>query len=143
MPDIRHRVGIKAPQKRIFEMLSTTDGLTTWWTPADGDSEVGGKLDFEGAVVMEIVEVSPNKRVLWRCVEGYPDWVGTTVSFELKKGDGETVLLFTHGGWREPSEMLHHCSTKWATFLVGLRSGLEGGEFRASPDDIQISSTWR
>jgi hypothetical protein len=53
------------------------------------------------------------------------------------------VLSFTHGGWREPTELLHHCSTKWATFLIGLRSGLEGGSFTAFPEDTSISSNWR
>ena len=42
---------------------------------------------------------------------------------DLKDGDGETVVLFTHADWREPVEFMHHCSTKWATFLIGLRNG--------------------
>jgi hypothetical protein len=53
------------------------------------------------------------------------------------------VLLFTHADWREPVEFMHHCSTKWATVLLGLRSGLEGGAFTAFPDDTKISSSWR
>ena len=72
-----------------------------------------------------------------------PDWVGTTLSFELKEDGGETVLLFTHADWPEPSEILHHSSTKWATYLIGLRSGLEGGSFTAFPDDTRISSVWQ
>jgi uncharacterized protein YndB with AHSA1/START domain len=46
MHDIRHRVGIKAPRKRVYEMLSTTDGLAEFWTQVEGSSEVGGKLGF-------------------------------------------------------------------------------------------------
>jgi hypothetical protein len=92
---------------------------------------------------MEVITLSPDHRVQWRCVAGPPDWVGTAVTFDLTESGGETVLLFTHSDWREPVEFMHHCSTKWATFLVGLRSGLEGGSFRASPDDTKISSNWR
>jgi len=33
--------------------------------------------------------------------------------------------------------------SKWATFLIGPRSGLEGGAFAAFPDDTRISSSWR
>ena len=90
MPDIRHRVGIAVPQNRVFEMLATTDGLAEFWTrKVQGDSAVGGKLRFffgspEPAAVMEVVELSPDDRVQWRCVEGPPEWVGTTVTFDLK-----------------------------------------------------------
>ncbi len=150
MPDIRHRVGIAAPQHRVYEMVATKEGLAEFWTThVEGDAEVGGKLSFffdgpEPSAVMEVVELSPDDRVQWRCVEGPAEWVGTTVTFDLKdNGGGETVLLFTHADWREPIEFMHHCSTKWSTFLIGLRSGLEGGAFTAHPDDTRISSSWR
>ena len=149
MPEIRHRVGIAAPQHRVYEMLATKDGLAKFWTrQVEGDSEVGGKLRFffgklEPSAVMEVVELSPDDRVQWRCVNGAPEWVGTTVTFDLKSSGGETVLLFTHADWREPVEFMHHCSTKWATVLIGLRSGLEGGAFAAFPDDTKISGSWR
>ncbi len=76
MPDIRHRVGIAAPQNRVYEMLATTDGLAEFWTrQVQGDSEVDGKLSFffgspKPAAVMEVVELSPDDRVQWRCVDG-------------------------------------------------------------------------
>jgi uncharacterized protein YndB with AHSA1/START domain len=149
MPDIRHRVGIAAPQGHVYQMLSTQAGLARFWTTeVHGDSEMGGKLSFffgrpEPSAVMEVAELSPERRVQWRCVEGPSEWVGTTVTFDLKENGGETVLLFTHADWREAVEFMHHCSTKWATVLLGLRSGLEGGTFTSFPDDTKISSNWR
>jgi len=149
MPDIRHRVGIAAPRHRVYETLATKEGLTDFWTAhVEGDSEVGRTLSFfftspNPAAVMEVVELSPEERVQWRCVEGPPEWVGTTVTFALKDTAGETVVLFTHADWREPIEFMHHCSSRWATFLIGLRSGLEGGAFTAFPDDTKVSSSWR
>jgi hypothetical protein len=58
MPDIRHRVGIAAPQHRLYEMLSTKNGLAEFRTKVEGDSQVGGKLSFffanpEPSAVME------------------------------------------------------------------------------------------
>jgi len=127
MYDIRHRVGIKAPQHRVYEMLATKEGLAGFWSIPEGDSTVE----------------SPDERVRWRVVDGVPEWVGTTLTFELKQDGGETVLLFTHADGREPTEILHHSSTKWATYLIGLRSGLEGGSFTAFPHDTPVSSVWR
>jgi len=31
MPDILHRVGIKSASKKVFEALSTINGLSHWW----------------------------------------------------------------------------------------------------------------
>ena len=149
MPDIRHRVGIAAPRDRVYTMLASKDGLAEFWTRrVEGDADVGGALSFffgrpKPSAVMEIVELTPHDRVRWRCIEGPPEWVDTTVTFDLKDDGGETVLLFTHGDWREPVEFMHHCSIKWATYLIGLRSGLEGGAFTAFPDDTKVSSNWR
>ena len=146
MFDIRHRVGISAPRQRVYEMFATKDGLAKFWTQVEGEQQPGGRMSVffggpEPAVVMEVTELSQDTRVQWRCIEGVPAWVGTTVTFDLKEEGGETVVLFTHADWREPDEWLHHSSTKWATFLVGLRSGLEGGSFTAAPNDTRISST--
>ena len=82
----------------------------------EGDCEVGARLSFfftgpDPAAVMEVVELSPDERVRWRCVEGPAEWVGTTITFALNDLGEETVVLFTHAGWREPVEFMHHCST--------------------------------
>ena len=49
-----------------------------------------------------------------------------------------TIVLFKHEGWREPVEFMHHCSTKWATFLMSLKELLENGRGRPAPDDVLI-----
>jgi Activator of Hsp90 ATPase homolog 1-like protein len=150
MPDIRHRVGIAAAAETVYEEVATTQGIANWWSrDVEGESQPGGRLTFwfgrpEPAAVMEVVDLTAPRHVGWRCVEGPDDWVGTTLDFEVENcGGGETALVFTHAGWREPVEFMHHCSTKWATFLIGLRSGLEGGAFTAHPDDTRISSNWQ
>jgi uncharacterized protein YndB with AHSA1/START domain len=91
VPDIRHRVGIAAPRHRVYEALATNGGLTDFWTAhVEGDSEVDGRLSFfftspNPAAVMEVVELSPDDRVQWRCVEGPPEWVGTTVTLRSER----------------------------------------------------------
>ena len=90
MPDIRHRVGIAATRHRVYEMLATKDGLAEFWTThVEGDSEVGGKLSFffgrpQPGAVMEVLELSPDDRVQWRCVEGAREWVGHGMPREAK-----------------------------------------------------------
>jgi hypothetical protein len=47
-------------------------------------------------------------------------------------------VLFKHAGWKEPVEFMHHCSTKWATFLLSLRDMLESSSGRPYPHDVKI-----
>lgn len=36
---------------------------------------------------------------------------------------------------------MHHCSTKWAMFLMSLKSLVETGKGAPYPEDVQISNT--
>jgi uncharacterized protein YndB with AHSA1/START domain len=141
MPEILHRLTIDAPPEEVHEMVATKAGLERWWTGREvgGDEIVGGELLFyfsrgdEAAAVMEIAENTPD-RVIWHCVGGPTDWQGTAVTFLMKPAsDGATTLLFTHGDWREPTEFMHMCSTHWASYLIGLKAGLEGSSYRPWP----------
>jgi len=146
MVDIRHRVGITTDPHRVYDALATSKGLAQWWTTdVEGDAAPGETLRFffggpDASASFEVVEQDPAGRVQWRCVGGPEDWVGTDVVFDIRTSGEETVLQFAHANWREPTEFMGHCSTKWAYFLLGLKSGLEGGTFTAYPDEVKISS---
>ncbi|WP_333770263.1 SRPBCC family protein [Streptomyces sp. IBSBF 2435] len=77
--------------------------------------------------------------VRWEVVAGPEEWVGTHVRWELRQDGDWTIVLFTHEGWREPVEFMHHCSTKWAAFLLSLKQLLETGEGAPDPHDTRIS----
>ena len=138
MPDILHRVGINAAPKKVFEALTTIDGLSHWWVVGTkGNPAIGEIIDFDFAE-MKVVESKPNKVVKWKCVKGPEDWVGTELTFELKANKDETFVLFTHANWKKPDEVMRHCSTKWATFLLSLKGWLEREEGRPAPYDVKI-----
>jgi uncharacterized protein YndB with AHSA1/START domain len=144
MLDILHRVGVEAPSPQgVYDALTTVDGLAGWWTSdTSGESSVGGTLQFRfpnGGFDMEVVDLEPGERVRWRVVGGPDEWIGTTVDFDLAQVDGHTIVRFAHRGWREPVEFMHHCSTKWGSYLLSLKALVETGEGRPAPDDVQIS----
>jgi uncharacterized protein YndB with AHSA1/START domain len=147
--DILHRVGIKSSLDEVYKALATRDGLAGWWTTnTQGESKVGGVIQFRfsadgreiGHFDMKVLELHPARRVLWQVVDGPPEWIGTKVSFELKQEDEYSIILFKHQDWKEPVEFMHHCSTKWAIFLMSLKSLLETGKGAPSPDDIKIGN---
>jgi uncharacterized protein YndB with AHSA1/START domain len=138
MPDILHRVGIKTTPEKVFEALSTVEGLSHWWIrDTAGDAKQGGVILF-GFSDMKVTELTPNKLVKWKCVRGPKEWVDTDLTFQLVPKDDQIFVLFTHANWKEPVEFMHHCSTKWATFLLSLKDWLERAEGRPAPYDVKI-----
>lgn len=89
---------------------------------------------------MQVVSVNPMEQIIWRVIEGPEEWIGTTVQFDLTSQGGYTIVMFRHEGWREPAEFMHHCSTKWATFLMSLKSVHETGKGAPHPEDIKIDN---
>ncbi|MGF1611674.1 MAG: SRPBCC domain-containing protein [Kiloniellales bacterium] len=148
MPDILHRVGLKSSSPNdAYRALSTLEGLSAWWTnETQGESEVGGVIQFRfganGGFDMKVLELDPAKRVLWQVVDGPEEWIGTKVGFELRQDSDYTIVLFKHEGWKEPIEFMHHCSTKWALFLMSLKSLVEIGKGAPHPNDVRIDN-WK
>jgi uncharacterized protein YndB with AHSA1/START domain len=147
--DILHRVGIKSSSDDVYKALTTREGLAAWWTNnTQGESNVGGVLQFRfgvggveiGGFDMKVLELHPAKRVLWQVVGGPEEWIGTKVSWELKQEGDYSILLFKHQDWKEPVEFMHHCSTKWAIFLMSLKALVETGNGAPNPDDIKIDN---
>ena len=150
MVDIIHRVGIKAPIDQVYKALATREGIAGWWTDdVTGGGKGGGSLTFRfvvdgverGHFDMKVLELQPNQQVLWQVVGGNtPEWLGTKIGFALKQDGEYVVVLFKHQGWKEPVEFMHHCSTKWAIFLMSLKQLLETGKGAPHPHDIKIDN---
>src|SRR5580658_3404090 len=90
MPDILHKVGIKSSSPEdVYAALANVEGLSDWWTSdTRGESKVGGVLKFRfgnGGFDMKVLELKPGERVLWQVVDGSEEWLGTKVSFDLKR----------------------------------------------------------
>jgi uncharacterized protein YndB with AHSA1/START domain len=144
MVDILHRVGVNtASPDKVYEALTTIEGLSGWWTDdTKGTAEVGGVVQFRfppGGFDMEVVEQRPNESVKWKVVGGPEEWIGTTVNWQLRQDGDYTIVMFKHQDWKEPVEFMHHCSTKWATYLMSLKSLVENGEGAPAPRDVHVA----
>ncbi len=144
MHDIRHLVGVRAAPEDVYRALATIDGLAGWWTEqTSGSAEAGGTIDFRfpnGAFAMKVVDQVPGRSVRWTVIDGPEEWVGTEIRWDLRQEDDFTKLVFTHAGWREPVEFMHHCSTKWAVYILSLKQLVETGTGAPSPHDPKIDS---
>jgi uncharacterized protein YndB with AHSA1/START domain len=144
MADILHKVTIKAAAGRVYAVLSQPAGLAGWWTKdvqAEDRAGTIAKFRFGGGTGpdMEILELAPDTRVMWRCV-AHPDGderINSELTFDLEALDDKTVVRFSHRRRAQESDFLHHCSLKWATFLLSLKWLLERGEGTPWPRDVE------
>ena len=81
MADIIHRVGIQAPISKVYEAVSTVEGVAGWWTKqtTGASKKTGDTMDVRflspsgkeiGGMTMEILALEPNKKVRWRFKKG-------------------------------------------------------------------------
>jgi len=143
MVDILHKIEAKAPLADAWKALSTTKGLAGWWTSdTRGNPAEGGILEFyfnQHHIDMKVVESDDKGHVVWQVIGGSDEWQDTKISFDLSRSGDLTKVIFKHQGWREPTEFMHQCSTKWAVFMLSLKSLLETGQGQAFPNDVYIS----
>ena len=76
---------------------------------------------------MKVTVLTPNKKVEWECVSSIEEWIGTTISFDLEEKGVNTILRFTHGGWRAITDMFAGCNYDGALFMKSLKSFCETG----------------
>lgn len=140
MADILHTVQMNASPADVFAALTERAGASAGWARASSTApRLHSLSDFrfgDGKVVvrMRIAALEKGAKLAWQCVAGPPDWVGTSVTFDLAREGDDTVVRFAHRGWKEATDLMGRCSATWAHFLFGLKSMLETKE----PDDLYV-----
>ena len=155
MPNIHHEVLIGATAERVYDAITSQEGLSAWWTPGtSAKAEVGSVARFPFGPnyhkEMKILELKPDELVKWNCIAGDAEWIGTTLTFMLREGDKRslkndryelggqleqqrdfekgTLLTLHHDNWREYTAMFAECSYTWAQFLRSLKLLCETGK---------------
>jgi uncharacterized protein YndB with AHSA1/START domain/DNA-binding transcriptional ArsR family regulator len=126
-------VTIAAPRDRVFDALTTLDGLAAWWTPTvSGSGAPGGELTFAFAdehVVMRVERADRPAAVRWTCLTHtkLSEWAGTTLAFDLRDASaGNTRLVFRHSGLVPDLSCYSMCSQGWDHYLGSLTASVEG-----------------
>jgi uncharacterized protein YndB with AHSA1/START domain len=133
--DLIHRIDIAASGQKIYDAITTEEGIRAWWTnDVKMEAKAGGQalFGFQNHFIvfqMRIEELTPPLLVRWKCVESNsPDWIGTTQEFRLEpQNDRETLLKFCHGDWRSGGDHCYYCNTTWGHLLVNLKNYTERG----------------
>ena len=133
MINMPHQITINAAPEKVFEAITTTEGVRGWWTTdAKVEPEVGSVAEFgfynrKAVFQMHIDQLEQGKLIEWTAQHDMPGWKGTKIRFELNANDnGDTVLNFNHSGWDSMEGGYPMINTTWGSLMYILKNYVEG-----------------
>ncbi|KGR75620.1 SRPBCC family protein [Ureibacillus sinduriensis] len=99
LPDIIQTVSIEAPIQKVWDYVSTAEGIAEWFMPSDFKLIEGHEFTIQspfGPSPCKVIEVVEPTKILigW-------DTDGWELTFLLKEIGSETQFTVIHGGWKE------------------------------------------
>ncbi len=132
--EIIHYFQINSSIESVFETISSARGISKWWSrKTTGYSELGALLELEftdkirwQAQVTQMVPPTEFEIILTR---SDPDWLDSTVGFQLSSGLQAVDVKFYHKGWKEANDHYYLSCYCWAMYLRILKRYVEFEEF--------------
>jgi uncharacterized protein YndB with AHSA1/START domain len=133
MADIFHQFTIQSSPEKVFEAISRSKGLDSWWTKTSSENpESGGiyTLYFSPGYEWKacVSKFKTDNLFALQFTEADEDWTGTRVGFSLNKKDGITLVDFYHTGWPILNDHFKISSFCWAMYLRLLKRYVEKSE---------------
>jgi len=138
---------VAASPAAVLAALRSPEAITSWWTPTAGSGEDGGTLEVSFFGVDETVRmhVEPafEHRVVWsvQAAPLTPDWVGTTIYFDVAEAGDGAMLYFRHEGLTPALGCYDMCHRGWTHYLDSLVAYVEGGQLADAPDSFVATHT--
>ncbi|MFD0673299.1 SRPBCC domain-containing protein [Cohnella sp. GCM10027633] len=99
LPDIRQTIVLKAPIGKVWDAVSTAEGIAAWFMPSDFQPVVGHEFHLEagpwGKSPCKVTVIDPPNKLSF---EWGKDW---SLTFELAEEGDATVFTLIHSGWYE------------------------------------------
>lgn len=125
--DFTTTILVEQTPKEVFNAINNVRG---WW---NGEIEGGtDKLNDEfnyhyedmHRCKIKLIEVIPNKKVVWLVMENYfkftkdkSEWTGNKIIFEITEKDNKTQLQFTQVGLVPEYECYDICENAWSSYI--------------------------
>jgi uncharacterized protein YndB with AHSA1/START domain len=134
MPDIFQDFPIHASPAQVYQAVTTSEGLDSWWTKRSaGKPTLGAQYELwfgpEYDWRAQVTRCTENQEFELQMIVTDTDWMSTRVGFHLDKKSEATCVPFYHTGWPSLNEHYRISCHCWALYLRILRRYLEHGEF--------------
>ncbi|MGX7666601.1 SRPBCC family protein [Flavobacterium pedocola] len=133
MNTIYHDFTISTPKERVFEAVSTPEGLNNWWTlRCSGKPALNEEYNLYFAeeynwfaTVSKFIE---NEEIEFSVKHAKKEWLPTSFGFKLTEvSPNTTYVQFYHSDWEEISQEFRIASYCWANLLRQMKQYLEKG----------------
>jgi hypothetical protein len=120
-------IGANVTAKEAFDAICR---VSEWWATDISGSSLKADDVFtvrfsETSVTFKIIELVPNKKIVWLVTDCYLHWIkdkkewkGTRINWEISAAKGSTLVSFTHIGLVPALECYNDCKEGW-DFQVG------------------------
>lgn len=127
---IKHYLLIKCPIEKVYESITTMQGLASWWTRQTivNNKTIDFRFGDTDHVQVSVIKLIPNNYIEWECVIGDSEWIRTKFIFNLEKRENETVLRFSHSDWKKETDFFASCNYQWGYYLRSLKLYCESGK---------------
>ncbi|MDG4848818.1 SRPBCC family protein [Peribacillus frigoritolerans] len=123
LQDIKKTVILEAPIQKVWDTVSTAEGIASWFMPNDFQPKVGHEFHVQspfGPSPCKVTELDAPHRLSFSW-----DTDGWFISFLLKEADGKTEFTLIHGGWKEPDTILTKPNEKSSVIRDRMNHGWE------------------
>ncbi|HKC35380.1 MAG TPA: SRPBCC domain-containing protein [Chitinophagaceae bacterium] len=132
--------------EEVFNAINNPRG---WWSEEiEGSTEkLNDEFNYHYKDVhiskMKLIEVIPNKKVVWLVMVNYfqftkdkSEWTGNKIIFEITEKDNKTQLQFTQMGLVPGYECYDICQNAWTNYINNsLRSLITTGKGQPNPKE--------
>ncbi|HMK19653.1 MAG TPA: SRPBCC domain-containing protein [Chitinophagaceae bacterium] len=112
------------------EVFNAINNVRGWWSEEiEGSTDkLNSEFDYHYEDVhrckIKVVELVPNKKVVWSVLDNYfkftkdkSEWKGTKIIFEIAEKDSKTEMRFTHQGLVPAYECYEICRDAWTGYI--------------------------
>ena len=131
------------------EVFNAINDVCGWWSEEiEGSTEkLNDEFTYHYKDVhtskMKLIEVIPDKKVVWRVLDNYfkftkdkSEWKGNKIIFEITEKDNKTQLQFTQLGLVPEYECYDICRDAWGNYINNsLRSLITTGKGQPNPKE--------
>lgn len=123
LQDIKKTIILEAPIQKVWDTVSTAEGIASWFMPNDFQPKVGHEFHVQspfGPSPCKVMDLDAPHRLSFSW-----DTDGWFISFILKELDGKTEFTLIHGGWKEPETILPKPNEKSSVIRDRMNHGWE------------------
>ncbi|MGD6962314.1 SRPBCC family protein [Fictibacillus phosphorivorans] len=121
LPDIKQTATFNAPIQKVWDYVSTSEGMSAWFMPNDFKAEEGHEFHIQspfGPSPCKVLMIDEPHKLSFAW-----DTDGWVVTFLLEEKEDQTEFTLIHSGWKEEDAIVGKANQK----AQDVRDRMNGG----------------